>query len=146
VPAPSDAGAPATTVYSGNRCAYSAHAAGTVNPAQTKVLRQRSANLQVVAGPPGTGKTQMIIILIASAVCDGHTVLFISKNNVYDVFMREQLFPGILHLGSQEAHQPSIAQVRKVLNGLNQGLPGPENRATFEANGIAGDDPPPPQN
>ena len=49
------------------------------NPAQDKVLRNRFSTLQVVAGPPGTGKTQTIINPIASTVCDQQTVLFISN-------------------------------------------------------------------
>jgi hypothetical protein len=112
------------------------------NPAQNKVLRQRASVLQVVAGPPGTGKTQTIINLIASAIADGQTVLFISRNNtavdnVYDAFLDEGLFPGILRLGSREVRQRSSAAFRKVLTGLKKGMPAPEDKAAFEAKGMA---------
>ncbi|MFZ5825373.1 MAG: hypothetical protein ACOY94_13820, partial [Bacillota bacterium] len=53
-PAPTQAATPGVTVVRSN-------------PAQDRVLRLRPSVLQVVAGPPGTGKTQTIINLIASA-------------------------------------------------------------------------------
>jgi superfamily I DNA and/or RNA helicase len=37
--------------------------------------------LTVVTGPPGTGKTQVVINLIANAIASGHSILFASKNN-----------------------------------------------------------------
>lgn len=37
--------------------------------------------LTVVQGPPGTGKSDVIVSVIASAVADGQTVLFASKNH-----------------------------------------------------------------
>lgn len=112
------------------------------NPAQDKVLRNRTSLLQVVAGPPGTGKTQTIINLIASAVADGQTVLFISKNNtavdnVYDAFLDEGLFPGILRLGSQEVRSRTVDYLRPVLTGLTKGMPAPDDLAEFQARGLA---------
>jgi hypothetical protein len=112
------------------------------NPAQDKVLRNRFSTLQVVAGPPGTGKTQTIINLIASTVCDQQTVLFISKNNtavdnVYDAFVEQELFPGILRLGRQEAKKRAVEQVRAVMEQLQEGMPQPEDQAAFDAQGIA---------
>lgn len=39
------------------------------------------ANLTVVTGPPGTGKTQVLVNVAAAAVAAGRTVLLASKNN-----------------------------------------------------------------
>jgi len=112
------------------------------NPAQDKVLRNRFSTLQVVAGPPGTGKTQTIINLIASTVCDQQTVLFMSKNNtavdnVYDAFVEQELFPGILRLGNQEARRRAVEQLRAVMERLQEGMSQPEEQAAFDAQGDA---------
>lgn len=111
------------------------------NPSQDKVLRSRASVLQVVAGPPGTGKTQTISNLIASAVCDGQTVLFISKNNtavdnVYDAFIKEDLFPGILRLGSQAVRARTLDYLRKVLTELETVPLEPEASDDFAAKGL----------
>ncbi len=129
LPAPTPAATPGVTVVRSN-------------PAQDKVLRKRDAVLQVVAGPPGTGKTQTIINLIASAVCDGQTVLFISKNNtavdnVYDAFREQELFPGILRMGSQAKRKESVDAFRQVLVGMQHGIPLPDDQAAFDAEGLA---------
>jgi hypothetical protein len=111
------------------------------NPAQDKVLRNRFSTLQVVAGPPGTGKTQTIINLIANTVCDQQTVLFISKNNtavdnVYDTFVEQDLFPGILRLGNQKAKKRAVERLRAVMAQLQEGMPQPEEQAALDAQGI----------
>ena len=112
------------------------------NPAQDQVLRKRASVIQVVAGPPGTGKTQTIINLIASSICDRQTVLFISKNNtavdnVYDAFLEQELFPGVLRLGSQKVRERSADYFKQVLTGLEKGMPAPADQAEFEAQGLA---------
>lgn len=112
------------------------------NPAQDKVLRFRGSVLQTVAGATATGKTQSIINLITSAVGDGQTVLFVSKNNtagdnVVDAFRKEQLFPGILRLGNQDVRKASADYFRQVLTTLDQGVPVPANPAHFAARGLA---------
>ncbi|MCH8034808.1 MAG: DNA2/NAM7 family helicase [Bacteroidetes bacterium] len=40
-----------------------------------------SQPLTVITGPPGTGKTQVVLNLIANAIVNNQTVLFASKNN-----------------------------------------------------------------
>ena len=49
-------------------------------------------NFTVVTGPPGTGKSQVLVNVISAAVCRGESVLFASKNNqaVDVVFERMQ--------------------------------------------------------
>jgi hypothetical protein len=128
-PAATAASAPAVTVVRSN-------------PTQEKVLRSRASVLQVVTGPPGTGKTQTIINLIASTICDGQTVLFISKNNtavdnVCETFLKEGLFPGILRLGSQQVRARSAAYFKEVLTSLTASAPPPGDQRQFEAEGLA---------
>jgi len=43
--------------------------------------RLRGEPLTVVTGPPGTGKTQLVVNAVANAWLDGHTVLVTSTNN-----------------------------------------------------------------
>lgn len=55
----------------------------TLNQQQEDAVRKGlQAPLTVVTGPPGTGKTQVVTALIASAVCSNQTVLFASNNNM----------------------------------------------------------------
>lgn len=55
----------------------------SLNEQQEDAVRKGlQAPLTVVTGPPGTGKTQVVTALIASAVFDNQTVLFSSNNNM----------------------------------------------------------------
>src|SRR5690606_7366279 len=55
----------------------------TLNEQQEDAVRKGlQAPFTVVTGPPGTGKTQVVTTLIASAVFDNKTVLFSSNNNM----------------------------------------------------------------
>ncbi len=52
------------------------------NQSQEETLeRLRSEPLTVVTGPPGTGKTQLVVNAVANAWLDGHKVLVTSTNN-----------------------------------------------------------------
>ena len=52
------------------------------NQSQEEILEQlRSEPLTVVTGPPGTGKTQLVVNAVANAWLDGHKVLVTSTNN-----------------------------------------------------------------
>ncbi|MBF6455558.1 caspase, EACC1-associated type [Nocardia cyriacigeorgica] len=68
------------------------------NEAQEAVIRSAMTQpLTVATGPPGTGKSQLVVNLVATAVANGHTVLVASTNNraVDEVWERcEQLLPG----------------------------------------------------
>ncbi|GHE13635.1 caspase, EACC1-associated type [Streptomyces alanosinicus] len=75
------------------------------NEAQTAVLRSAmTERLTVATGPPGTGKSQLVANLVATAVADGQTVLVASTNNeaVDEVWRRcENLVPGsVVRTGS----------------------------------------------
>ncbi|RLL65991.1 AAA domain-containing protein [Streptomyces sp. Z26] len=75
------------------------------NEAQAEVLRSAlTRRLTVATGPPGTGKSQLVANLVASAVAAGQTVLVASTNNdaVDEVWRRcESLVPGsVVRTGS----------------------------------------------
>ncbi|MEV5411276.1 AAA domain-containing protein [Thermopolyspora sp. NPDC052614] len=80
------------------------------NDAQLAVLdsvfRRR---LTVATGPPGTGKSQLVANVVATAVANGRSVLVASTNNraVDEVWQRcEQLVPGsLIRTGSREYQQ-----------------------------------------
>lgn len=53
-----------------------------LNDEQEKAVRSAlSADVTLIAGPPGTGKTQVVANLIINAAIAGQSVLFTSKNN-----------------------------------------------------------------
>ncbi len=53
-----------------------------LNDEQEKAVRTAlSADVTLIAGPPGTGKTQVVANLIINAAIAGQSVLFASKNN-----------------------------------------------------------------
>jgi len=53
-----------------------------LNEEQREAIRQALASrLTVVTGPPGTGKSQLVAVLLANAAWRGQKVLFASKNN-----------------------------------------------------------------
>lgn len=53
-----------------------------LNSEQRQAVRQALANsLTVITGPPGTGKSQVVMSILVNAAWQGKTVLFASKNN-----------------------------------------------------------------
>lgn len=53
-----------------------------LNESQEKAVENAfSNNISVITGPPGTGKSQVVLNIIANAVWNDKTVLFASKNN-----------------------------------------------------------------
>lgn len=53
-----------------------------LNDEQRRAIKSAFVNtLTVVTGPPGTGKSQIVLNVIANALASGETVLFGSKNN-----------------------------------------------------------------
>jgi len=64
-------------------------------------------NISVIEGPPGTGKTQTILNLIANIVAHGYTCAVVSNNNtaiknVYDKLNEENLAFFVASLGSRD--------------------------------------------
>ena len=53
-----------------------------LNSEQRQAVRQALSNpLTVITGPPGTGKSQVVMSILVNAARQGKTVLFASKNN-----------------------------------------------------------------
>jgi RecA/RadA recombinase len=90
-----------------------------VNESQlTAVERAFSAQISVIEGPPGTGKTQTILNILANILLRGNTVAVLSNNNaavenVYEKLGKFGLDHLVAKLGSKEnreaffANQPS---------------------------------------
>jgi very-short-patch-repair endonuclease len=77
------------------------------------VLQGLSAPLTVVTGPPGTGKSQVVISLLANAAWQGTSVLFASKNNhavdVVESRVNELGRSPLLFRLGREEHQERLA-------------------------------------
>lgn len=89
---------------------------------QTKVIEEvRSGRNLVVEGPPGTGKSQTITNIIASAVADGKRVLFMAEkmaalNVVHGKLKSVGLDATCLELHSRFANKKAVHQeIRKTL-------------------------------
>ncbi|MCU8590809.1 MULTISPECIES: caspase, EACC1-associated type [Streptomyces] len=85
------------------------------NEAQTAVLRSAmTRRLTVATGPPGTGKSQLVANLVATAIAAGQTVLVASTNNdaVDEVWRRcDKLVPGsVVRTGSARKNGTSNAE------------------------------------
>ncbi|MGH9672829.1 MAG: AAA domain-containing protein [Bryobacteraceae bacterium] len=78
------------------------------------VIQGLSAPLTVVTGPPGTGKSQVVISLLANVAWQGGSVLFASKNNHAVDVVESRVnelgsHPLLLRLGKEE-HQVRLIQ------------------------------------
>ncbi len=63
-----------------------------LNPEQTQAATEAlSRPLTVITGPPGTGKSQVVIDLLASCAAAGRPVLFCSRNNKAVDVVRERI-------------------------------------------------------
>ena len=80
----------------------------SLNDEQRRAIRSAFVNqLTVVTGPPGTGKSQVVLNVIANALLHDETVLFGSKNNravdvVIERLSRTLSEPVILRYGNQQ--------------------------------------------
>lgn len=83
---------------------------------QTKVIEEvRKGTSLVVQGPPGTGKSQTITNLIAAAVHDQKTVLFVAEKMaalsvVHERLVKTGLRDICIELHSRQANKKSISQ------------------------------------
>ncbi len=106
------------------------------NEAQTAVLRSAmTRRLTVATGPPGTGKSQLVANLVATAIAAGQTVLVASTNNdaVDEVWRRcDKLVPGsVVRTGSARKNGKSNAEHEAAaLHALRTGPEPPTTVAT----------------
>jgi very-short-patch-repair endonuclease len=92
-----------------------------MNTGQERAARSAlRAPLTVVTGPPGTGKSQVVVDLLASCALAGKPVLFVSKNNKAVDVVRERLRQllgdqqdWVLRLGNSE----TIRKCREEMHG-----------------------------
>ncbi|MEG6510018.1 DUF4011 domain-containing protein [Methyloligella sp. 2.7D] len=90
---------------------------------QTKVIEEvRAGRNLVVQGPPGTGKSQTITNIIAAAVHDGKTVLFVAEKMaalsvVHDRLKKANLSSTCLELHSRSANKKKfLGEIERTLN------------------------------
>jgi very-short-patch-repair endonuclease len=87
----------------------------------------------VVQGPPGTGKSQTITNIIAAAVHDGKTVLFVAEkmaalNVVHDRLAKAGLEPICLELHSRKVSKRAVhSALERTLNTTIAARPGDES-------------------
>jgi very-short-patch-repair endonuclease len=91
----------------------------------------RGSSLTVVTGPPGTGKSQLLVAAVSNAILDGESVLVASHNNAaVDVAVERcgKIEPGMLvRTGNKPARDALSQQVGVLLS----------NSAGADANAIA---------
>jgi superfamily I DNA and/or RNA helicase len=80
--------------------------------------------ITIITGPPGTGKSQLVLNLIAQAYWLGQKVLFASHNNkAVDVVMErlqgEINFQGAIRTGSRENRKRAVEQMESALNQIH---------------------------
>ncbi|OSN04778.1 AAA domain-containing protein [Lonsdalea iberica] len=88
-----------------------------VNESQLKAVEQASrAQISVIEGPPGTGKTQTILNILANILLRGQTVAVLSNNNaavenVYEKLEKCDLGHLIAKLGNQHNRKDFFANL-----------------------------------
>lgn len=97
-----------------------------INTQQRKAARAVADHpVTIVTGPPGTGKSQLVLNLIAQAYLDGKKVLFASHNNkAVDVVMNrlqgEIRFQGAIRTGSRPNRKKAVDQMESAIGQVHQ--------------------------
>ena len=96
-----------------------------LNESQEKAVKNAfSSNISVITGPPGTGKSQVVLNTIANAVWNNKTVLFASKNNRAVDVVNEKLKTIlskdlIVRMGSSKHRKNAKLQIHKLFQNKN---------------------------
>ena len=95
-----------------------------MNHKKKAVKNSFSNNISVITGPPGTGKSQVVLNIIANAVWNDKTVLFASKNNravdvVNDKLKTILSQDLIVRMGSSKHRKNAKLQIHKLLQNKN---------------------------
>lgn len=109
----------------------------TINHAQEQILKKSTtAGTTVVTGPPGTGKSQIVVDLVANAISHGESALVTSTNNAavdVAVARANAVVPGLLiRTGNKSAREALPDLVAQLINGAKEVEP--VERASLEAN------------
>ena len=110
-----------------------------INGEQRETLAAVEAeNVVVVTGPPGTGKCQTILNIVAQAVLRGQSVLFASRNNqAVDVVMerlaRDLKFRGAIRTGGRSHRLAAARQMEATLNHISTAKPPRSARSARQA-------------
>ena len=96
-----------------------------LNESQEKAVENSfSNNISVITGPPGTGKSQVVLNVIANAVWNDKSVLFASKNNravdvVNDKLKTVLSKDLIVRMGSSKHRKNAKLQIDKLFQDVN---------------------------
>ena len=96
-----------------------------LNESQEKAVKNAfSNNISVITGPPGTGKSQVVLNTIANAVWNDKTVLFASKNNravdvVNDKLKTILSKDLIVRMGSSKHRKNAKLQIHELFQNKN---------------------------
>ena len=96
-----------------------------LNESQEKAVKNAfSSNISVITGPPGTGKSQVVLNTIANAVWNNKTVLFASKNNRAVDVVNEKLKTVlskdlIVRMGSSKHRKNAKLQIHELFQNKN---------------------------
>jgi hypothetical protein len=84
-----------------------------------------SKPITVISGPPGSGKTQVLLNILLQAFIDGKTVLFTSQSDQVVNALTGQVidrlqFPGALRIGSFENHLQMTRRIDHLLTQIHK--------------------------
>jgi len=92
-----------------------------LNESQEKALISSLSNpITVITGPPGTGKSQVVLNIIGNAIYNGQKVLFASKNNKAVDVVSDKLKSVfsenfIVRMGGQSYRQNTVVEMSSIL-------------------------------
>jgi very-short-patch-repair endonuclease len=109
----------------------------TINHVQELILKKSaSAGTTVVTGPPGTGKSQVVVDLVANAWTHGETILVTSTNNAavdVAVSRANAVVPGLaIRTGNKSAREALPDFIAQLVSGAVE--TSQADRASAEAN------------